>query len=164
MPRVDAKRGKIVAALALGFGRVKSTCTGPNGCKENQEAARAWGCHEPAPKALVEIKCPACGGDGGDCECCEDTGVFRLTRCPRSVLADASDEVALVESLYLLEAGILPAEGGWSDQCGQWTSAVRLSSSYFQDCRQWKIEEASRKARAESAGKHGGTVGRGRKR
>lgn len=150
-------RGKIAAALALQFGRLKQKCDGPNGCKANPEARKAWGCDEPPIKRPFEFACPYCAGAG--CDACDGTGTLGLSRCPHVELAGAHEEFAVASTFHVVEAGILPSEGGLTDQTAQWVQAFGLLSAYFNDCRQWKLEETTAEARRK-AGPSAGMAGK----
>lgn len=80
------------------------------------------------------------------------------------MLQDASDEMCVAESFMLIEAGILPAAGGWSDQTAQWTSAINICSRYFQECRQFQMDESQKKAMEKAKQSKPGGHGRRGKR
>jgi hypothetical protein len=97
---------------------------------------------------VLRITCPRCDGARLDCSLCLGVGFKLVHRCPNS---HATEEVADAFAAYhLLESGVLPSAGAWSDQTEHFVRAVAVINS------ERSIIEGERQARQDLASKQRG--------
>ena len=99
-------------------------------------------CWDTTESPQFEITCPWCRGKAEVCEQCEGHGTIQFFRCKRSYWSAECD--AVVRSFGMLEKGILPVAGGWSDQSAQWVDAVAIVEREVDDYRRKAMEDARR--------------------
>lgn len=89
---------------------------------EKQRHRVRHGCDADIPegeRCWYAIRCPRCDGAaaaGHECALCDPDipGFMRMRRCPHSFLTPDIEEA--IESLAWLQHGVLPGDGGLSDQ------------------------------------------------
>lgn len=85
-----------------------------------------------------EIDCPQCRGQDASCPDCEGYGKQQFHRCKHTFYSQ--EHLDVVRSVSMLECGVLPCAGGWTDQAATWVDAVGIVRS--------EIDEYRRKAAA----------------
>lgn len=99
-----------------------------NQCHPDRERLRReWGCDAPTAEPQFAIECYVCSGLDPSCSECSGHGQIEFHRCPNTFVRDEHREI--VRSASFLEAGVLPAAGGWADQAATWIDAVCLVSA-----------------------------------
>lgn len=100
-------------------------------CRRDEDKRTEWGCDlelDPETAEPVDqFSCWRCKPFYEDPECtvCAGSGRWRVYRCP-NVLLEGFELTAhqVCQDAILLDTGILPAAGGWSDQAASWVAAV----------------------------------------
>ena len=117
------------------------TCKACHGI-EGQENRINWGCDHPAPVALLEVDCWACGGEFEVCRICDGKGTVEVDRCPHALIRPEHCEICTYASL--LEVGVLPVSGGFADQSSTFVDAVMWVASIKAKLEQekWERENA----------------------
>jgi hypothetical protein len=115
------------------------------------ELRERWGCDKPAAVAVYARTCEACFGLDSGCTTCDGRGEVRRDRCPSSDADDVGRVV--IRALHQLQNGVLPIDGGWSEQSAKLMRLVDIAASERN-----KLQEAEARAaeaRAKAAQSHG---------
>lgn len=76
------------------------------------------------------------------CTECESHGTLQFFRCMHTFFGPEHTDV--VRSVAMLESGILPVAGGWTDQSATWVDAVELVRMEIDEYREAARKEAER--------------------
>lgn len=90
--------------------------------------------------------CDACHGSDPKCEECGGRGESIRYRCPQSEAGDVGPLV--VRTLAQWQNGVMPASGGWAQQCAKLSQLVDIAAG-----EKAKIDEAASKAKAPKGAK-----------
>lgn len=77
------------------------------------------------------------------CVDCASTGRIEFRRCRSTWYGQ--EHLDVVRSVAMLEHGVLPVSGGWTDQAAPWVDAVSVVQSEIEDYRRAAEKEASKR-------------------
>lgn len=132
----------VAVALAGDSGGFQQTCLR---CGD-PALRKEWGCDQPTDEPQFYIgPCIWCHGHDEQCTHCEGHNRIAVHRCPHSIAT--RDLIDVVQSVALVEQGILPDAGAWMDQATTWVQAFPIVSSEIQRTRARMQEQAAQRAR-----------------
>lgn len=94
---------------------------------ERERLREFWGCDAPTETPQFSAKCPFCKGKRVKCPHCDGTGDIDFHRCPHSYVGAREHEIC--QAVVMMESGILPHPGGWTDQAATFVDAAMLVAS-----------------------------------
>lgn len=125
----------MIAAVHAALGTQTARCPA---CRRSAALREEWGCDKPSGREVWSGTCTACLGAG--CDACAMRGTAPRERCPSSMTDDEGRAVMRALSAY--RNGVLPAEGGWGDQCARGMAMVDLAAMEAGRCQ----EDAQKRA------------------
>lgn len=105
-----------------------------------------WGCDGPSPEPWGWIDpCPFCRGGSASCAQCGGDDRVGLYACPNRVVGQR--ELDAVGAVALVEQGVLPCSGGWSDQPATFVQAYPIVAREIHNWREVAMKQVQDKAR-----------------
>lgn len=136
----------VAVAYASG-GDFEQTCR--RGHTTDPELAARWGCYQPTDEPTFWLgPCPFCQGHDESCKHCGGENRIAFYRCPHEL--GTADLVDVVQSVALVEQGILPEQGAWHDQPTTWVQSFGLVSNEIGRTREALQQKAMQQANAKS--------------
>ena len=97
------------------------------------------GCDAPTAAVQFDLDCPWCRGASQECREGDGSGKLQFHRCIHTFFG--SEHLDIVRGVSLLECGVLPCAGGWTDQAATWVDAVGIVRREIDDYRRKALKE-----------------------
>lgn len=119
-------------------------------CDDASLRAR-WGCDTRSTEPQFWLgPCIWCHGHDETCTHCAGHNRIAFHRCPHALATPQL--VAVVQSVALMEQGVMPDAGGFYDQATTWVQAFGLVSNEIARTRARQQERAAQRARQQQRG------------
>jgi len=113
-----------------------------------------WGCDKPTEEPQFWLgPCVWSHGHDENCQHCQGHNRIAFHRCPHALAT--RKHIDVVQTVALVEQGVLPEPGGWFDQPTTWVQAFSLVSNEMQRTRARIQEQATKRARQQQRRSHG---------
>lgn len=138
----------VAVAMSTGGGDFEQSCLR---CGD-PDLRQRWGCDTPTEEPQFWMgPCVWCAGHDEHCTHCAGHNRIPFHRCPHKLAT--REFIDVVQSVALVEQGVLPDEGGWFDQATTFVQAFNMVSNEIQRTRARLAEQAQQRARKQRQGR-----------